>query len=101
MSGRRLRASLLMMRSISILHRSLCATLLLLTALTSPSVAHNGAVAIAVPVEGIVVDGQFDDWPEGVQRWPVDRAEFRDRPKSAADYTPRPHCSEGGGMRVS
>ena len=28
--------------------------LLLLTALTSPSVAHNGAVAIAVPVEGIV-----------------------------------------------
>ena len=43
-----------MIGSISILHRSLCAALLLLTALTSPSVAHNGAVAIAVPVEGIV-----------------------------------------------
>ena len=54
-----------MIGSISILHRSLCSALLLLTALTSPSVAHNGAGAIAVPVEGIVVDGQFDDWPRG------------------------------------
>ena len=54
--------------------------LLLLTALTSPSVAHNGAVAIAVPVEGIVVDGQFDDWPEEVQRWPVVRTGAGDRP---------------------
>ena len=35
--------------------------LLLLMALPWPLSAHNGAVAIAVPVEGIVVDGDLSD----------------------------------------
>ena len=34
--------------------------------LAVPLSAHNGAVAIAVPVEGIVVDGDLSDWPEGM-----------------------------------
>ena len=32
--------------------------------LATPLLAHNGDVAIAVPVEGIVVDGDLSDWPE-------------------------------------
>jgi hypothetical protein len=40
-------------------------TLILLLLLAVPLSAHNGAVAIAVPVEGIVVDGDLSDWPEG------------------------------------
>jgi hypothetical protein len=28
-----------------------------------PAQAHNGAVALAVPVEGITVDGDLSDWP--------------------------------------
>jgi len=38
--------------------------LLSLTAFLPPLSAHNGAVAIAVPVEGIMVDGDLSDWPE-------------------------------------
>ena len=34
--------------------------LLLLTTFLRPLSAHNGAVAIAVPVEGIVVDGDLN-----------------------------------------
>ena len=39
-----------------------CLWLLLLC--VPPVQAHNGAVAIAVPVEGITVDGDLSDWPE-------------------------------------
>ena len=49
----------------------LCTCLVLLTALMRPSAAHNGAVAIAVPVEGIVVDGDLSDWPEGMPIYPI------------------------------
>ena len=31
--------------------------------------AHNGGVAIAVPVQGIVVDGDLSDWPEDFHRY--------------------------------
>jgi hypothetical protein len=42
-----------------------CATVLvLLTVLLRPLSAHSGAVAIAVPIEKIVVDGDLSDWPE-------------------------------------
>jgi hypothetical protein len=47
---------------------SLLTLLLSLTALLRPLSAHNGAVAIAVPVEGIVVDGDLSDWP-GEMDW--------------------------------
>ena len=49
----------------------ICAAPLFLTALSCPSVAHNGAVAIAVPVEGIKVDGDLSDWSEGMRRYPI------------------------------
>ncbi|MBT3346680.1 MAG: hypothetical protein HN404_27030, partial [Gemmatimonadetes bacterium] len=40
------------------------ALLLLLTALTAS--AHNGKVALALPMEGIIVDGELGDWPATV-----------------------------------
>lgn len=43
--------------------------LLILTA--RPASAHNGAVAIAVPVEGITVNRHLSDWPEGVHVYPL------------------------------
>ena len=48
--------------------------------------AHNGAVAIAVPVEGIVVDGDFTDWPEDMVRYPISRLEYGVRPTDAEDF---------------
>ena len=44
---------------------------LMLLGLVSSAGAHNGAVAIAVPVEGIVVDGDLSDWPEGMRVYPI------------------------------
>lgn len=37
----------------------------------APVSAHNGAVAFAVPVDGITVDGDLSDWPDGLERYPV------------------------------
>ncbi|MBW2256105.1 MAG: hypothetical protein JRI25_16105 [Deltaproteobacteria bacterium] len=45
---------------------------LFLCTLPCPISAHNGAVAIAVPVEGIVVDGDLGDWPATVEWHPID-----------------------------
>ncbi|MBT7915742.1 SpoIIE family protein phosphatase, partial [Candidatus Bathyarchaeota archaeon] len=42
---------------------------MVLTALSAQ--AHNGAVAIAVPLEGIVIDGDLSDWPEGMRVYPI------------------------------
>ncbi len=39
--------------------------------LTSETAAHNGKMAVATPVEGLVVDGDLSDWPEGLTRHPV------------------------------
>ncbi|NKB71431.1 MAG: hypothetical protein GKR89_30535 [Candidatus Latescibacteria bacterium] len=37
-----------------------------------PVAAHNGAVAFAVPVEGLIVDGDLSDWPVGMRDYPVE-----------------------------
>ena len=40
----------------------------LLLGMAWPVEAHNGAVAIAVPVEGIKIDGSLSDSPAGMTR---------------------------------
>jgi|APSaa5957512622_1039677.scaffolds.fasta_scaffold38826_2 hypothetical protein len=45
--------------------------LLLTLLLPTSSSSHNGAMAIAVPIEGITVDGDFSDWPEGMREYPI------------------------------
>jgi len=62
-------------------------TLFLLTLLhPHPSHAHNGAIAIAVPIEGIMVDGDLSDWPEGMKEYPIERCEYGVAPKDSADF---------------
>ena len=39
--------------------------------LTIPDHVYGEGVAIAVPVEGIVLDGELGDWPEQVKRYPL------------------------------
>ena len=48
--------------------------------------AHNGAVAIAVPVEGIIIDGDLSDWPEGMRLYPTARVLIGDKPKDEEDF---------------
>jgi hypothetical protein len=62
-------------------------TLFLLTLLhPHPTTAHNGAVAIAVPIEGIMVDGDLSDWPEGTREYPIERYEYGFSPQDSADF---------------
>ena len=49
--------------------------LALTTALSLPVQAHNGKVAVAVPLEGIVIDGELSDWPEDMTRYPIELQE--------------------------
>ena len=49
--------------------------------------AHNGAVALAVPVEGIVVDGDLSDWPDDLVRHPITRSEYGVPPVDSADLS--------------
>ena len=59
----------------------------LLLQMVLPLSAHNGAVSVATPVDGLVLDGDFDDWPastvwieleEPLERspWPTDGKDF-------------------------
>ena len=51
--------------------RAIILGLLLALVLPHFAYAHNGAVAIAMPVEGIVIDGELSDWPEGMRQYPI------------------------------
>lgn len=52
------------------LYRLLMIGSLISTVLCHSAAAHNGAVAVAVPVEGITVDGDLSDWP-ALQVYPI------------------------------
>ena len=49
---------------------------LMLVGLVRSVSAHNEAMAIAVPLEGITLDGDLSDWPEGMRRYPIARPEY-------------------------
>ena len=46
---------------------------------------HNGAVALAYPVENITIDGDFSDWPEHLPRYPVNLIEYGELLENSAD----------------
>ncbi len=58
------------------------AACLLLALLAVGADAHNGEMAVAVPVEGIVCDGDLSDWPDGLPRHPIDTVKWLDEPDS-------------------
>ena len=60
----------------------LCLIVLLPVAAT----AHNGAVALAYPVENIAIDGDLSDWPEHLPYHPIAYWEKHPRPDGEDDY---------------
>lgn len=68
------------------LTRALILFVALLAILATGAAAHNGSVATAVPVEGIAVDGDFSDWPEAAERYPVELRLYGVRAQSVEDF---------------
>ena len=62
---------------------------LLVASLPLPATAHNGEVAIAVPMQPIVIDGNFSDWPHDRVWYPLDTHSGWDSPLDTTDYTGR------------
>ena len=60
--------------------------LLILFGLVRLVQAHNGAVAIAVPVEGITIDGDLSDWPAALVAYPIALTDIGLPPRDTADY---------------
>ena len=58
--------------------------LLLLFPLQAQS--HNGAAALAYPIEGITLDGDLSDWPQDGPRYPIRFAEYGDAPNNKSDF---------------
>ncbi|MCP4609871.1 MAG: PAS domain S-box protein [Planctomycetes bacterium] len=64
----------------------LLAFVLLLMILPSTAASHNGAVALAYPIDGIIIDGNLDDWPDDMRRYPITFVEYGDPIKNAGDF---------------
>ena len=65
---------------------ALWAGVLLLISVSMPVEAHNGAVAIAVPMEGVAIDGDLSDRPKGMPRYQISAWDFGDKPKNQEDF---------------
>ena len=48
--------------------------------------AHNGRVGIAVPIDGIEIDGDLSDWPEDVKSYSIVLTGSGESPREAADF---------------
>jgi len=60
-------------------------TLALLLGWTIQAVAQD-KVAVAAPVQEISVDGDLSDWPEGIQRYPLDLVATGALPENREDF---------------
>lgn len=59
--------------------------LMFTTCITSSLQAHNGVIALAIPLENITVDGDLTDWPSGMTYYPIDNPEFQLPPQDTSD----------------
>ena len=66
--------------------RYLCFLYLTVALLPAGVQAHNGEIAIAAPVQGIVVDGDLADWPADLVKYAIERPEFGSPPRNGEDY---------------
>ena len=48
--------------------------------------AHNGVVATAAKIDGITIDGDFSDWPEGLEEYPIEDPAFGEPPTDTSDF---------------
>ena len=69
-----------------IIHARVYGIALLLSVLALPAQAHNGQMAIALPVEGIVADGDLSDWPADAVKYPLELTEFGAPPLDEEDF---------------
>lgn len=74
------------MRRHTDINKAILLGFVLLFALSRSIEAHNGAVAIAAPLEGIIIDGDLSDWPEGLKRYSVRLLRTGVSPVDAEDY---------------
>ena len=58
----------------------------LLLILPHSTQAHNGAVAIAVAVDRITIDGDLSEWPEGMVKYPISVLGHGDYPGAEEDF---------------
>ena len=49
--------------------------------------AHNGRLALGLPAEDIVVDGDLSDWPQDMPRYSVTMAKSGTPPENPQDFT--------------
>jgi CubicO group peptidase (beta-lactamase class C family) len=54
---------------------------------SNPAYGRSGAVATALPVKGITIDGDLSDWPKDAPTYPVARPEYGDKPGSKEDLS--------------
>jgi len=54
---------------------------------TLPSHAQNGAIAHAVSVSNIVIDGDLSDWPDDLPRNPISLVEYGEAPRDSSDFS--------------
>ncbi len=50
--------------------------------------AHNGKTAYAIPVSGIIIDGNLNDWPGDMELYPIDWVDliyYNPKPPSGPD----------------
>ncbi len=62
-------------------------TLLPVLLLATGASAHNGRLALGLPAEGIVVDGDLSDWPQDMPRYSITMAEAGKPPTNPQDFT--------------
>ena len=67
------RTSFCLPDTVSAICQRICLALVALGLCMAPArlEAHNGSVAVAVPLQGITVDGDLSDWPAGMRRYPI------------------------------
>ncbi len=62
-----------------------CSILLLMIS-SLPALAHNGAVALAYPIDGIIIDGDLSDWSDDMRRYPITIIGYGDQIKDKYDF---------------
>ena len=61
--------------------------ILVVTSVGFDASAHNGAVASAVPINNITIDGDLSDWPESMWQYQITKVDCGRQPGSAEDLS--------------
>ena len=62
------------------------AVFLSLVGLSSPTLAHNGKIALTRPLDGILIDAVLDDWPQDLPSYPIAFTQWASSPQGKEDF---------------